>query len=187
MTVEEIFAKLATHMAKGLMIHDQISHIYGFLNLCGYQKCHEYHFYEESKNYQCLHNYYVKHFYKLIPTSNLETPDFIPSSWYKHISPEVDTSTKRSMVKELMGKWVDWEKDTKKELEQYYKELYDMSETCAALKIAEFLKAVDKELKMAHKKYINLETIGYDINTIVKEQDNLYKRYCDKIKHIYKD
>ena len=40
MTVEEIFSLLSTHMAKGLMIHEQLATAFGFLNLCGYRKCH---------------------------------------------------------------------------------------------------------------------------------------------------
>ena len=59
-----------------------------------------------------------------------------------------------------------------------------MKEICAALKIKEFLKDVDNELIVAQKKYINLETIGYDIISIVEEQEDLYKKYDKKI---YKD
>ena len=56
MTSEEIFSHLSSHMIKGLMIHDQLASAYKFLNLCGYSKCHEYHYFEESRTYRCLQN-----------------------------------------------------------------------------------------------------------------------------------
>lgn len=181
MTVEEIFSKLAAHMVKGLMIHDQMGNAYGFLNLCGYQKCHEYHYFMESKNYKCLQNYYLEHYNKIIPEEKVENPDIIPENWYKHIKSDVDTNTKRSSVKDMIKRWVDWETETKTNLQVFYKELYDMGEICSALKIATFLKDVDKELKSAQKKYLNLEAVGYDISDIVKEQDKLYKKYEEKL------
>ena len=187
MTIEEIFSKLAAHMIKGLMIHDQVGNAYGFLKLCGYQKCHEYHYYHESNNYKSLQNYYLSNYHKLIPEESIENPNIIPANWYKYSSTDVDPNTKRNAVKEMMKKWVDWEQSTKKDLELYYKELYDMGEVCAALMIADLLKDVDGELKCAQDKYINLETIGYDINTIVKEQEILCKKYWKKLTNLYQE
>lgn len=185
MTVEEIFSHLSAHMIKGLMIHDQFSSVYGFLNLCGYKKCHEYHYFEESFNYRCLQDYYLEHFGKLIPEEKISNPDVIPTNWYKYHRAEVDVNTKRAAIKDMMKKWVDWEKETKQLLQQSYKELYEMGEICAALKIAELLKDVSQELKYAEEKHINLETTGYDIGAIVGEQQSLCKKYWEKMKCIY--
>lgn len=181
MTIEEIFSKLVAHMKKGVMIHNQISIIYGFLDLCGYQKCHEYHYFSESKNCKCVQNYYLEHYHKLIPEESFEKPDLIPNNWYKHTKHDVDVNIKRSTVKELMKTWVEWETETKKDLEMYYKELYNMGEICAATKIMFFLKDVDKELKKAEHKYLKLETLGYDIKDIIGEQKTLYKKYKEKM------
>ena len=116
MTVEEIFSKMAAHMVKGLMIHDQISSAYTFLNLCGYAKCHEFHYYDESYNYRCLQNYYLEHYHKLIPEEKVSDPNAIPDNWYKYTKSEVDVNTKRSGIKNLMKRWVDWEQETKNNL-----------------------------------------------------------------------
>lgn len=80
MTIEDIFAELAAHMIKGLMVHDQMRDYYDFLNLKGYAKCHEYHYWEESKNYLCLKHYYFKHHNRLIKEMPIENPKIIPSS-----------------------------------------------------------------------------------------------------------
>lgn len=185
MTIEEIFSKLSAHMVKGLMIHDKIAQAYNFLNLKGYKKCHEYHYFSESYNYKCLQNYYLEQYRKLIPEEKFEEPEIIPAKWYAYSKEDVDTNTKRNAVKEMMKMWVDWEQETKKTLESSYKELYEMGEICAAKKISKFLADVDMELKSARNKYINLETIGYDITAIVKEQKDLHKKYEKKIKCIY--
>ena len=51
MVIEEIFAKLKNHMLEGMVFHDQMSRYYDFLNLKGYKRCHEYHYFEETLGY----------------------------------------------------------------------------------------------------------------------------------------
>lgn len=73
----------------------------------------------------------------------------------------------RTAVKDMMTKWIQWEKDTKQLYSEMRQELCTLGEVAAALKIDCFLKDVDDELVHAEKKYIKLETINYDINTII--------------------
>ena len=187
MTVEEIFSKLVAHLREGLMFHKQLVQIYSFLNLCGYQKCQEYHYYEESYNCLCLRNFYMKHYYKLIPPQDVKNPELIPSSWYKYKKMDVDINTKRSSIKETLQKWVNWEESTKKLLEEDYIELYNMKEIAAALKIAELINDVSEELQRAQEKLINLSSSNFDMTLILEEQNDLYEKYKKKIKNIYKD
>ena len=98
---------------------------------------------------------------------------------------EVDVNNKRSAVKDLMKKWVDWEKETKTLLEANYKQLYEMDEINGALEVASLIKDVSQELANAQEKYIDLESMGYDIVCIIDWQSNLYKQYCKKIKEIH--
>ena len=177
MTVEEIFSTLAAHMEEGITMHKEMADIFSFLNLCGYKKCQEHHYYEESKNCRCLHNFYMEQYYKLIPPKEIKHLEIIPSSWYKYEKMDVDANTKRTAVKEMMQKWVEWEKETKNLLENCYKDLYDQGEICAAMKIAWFLEDVSKELKHAQKKQIDLDSSGYDLSEIIKEQKSLHKKY----------
>ena len=169
------------------MIHDQLASGYGFLNLCGYQKCHEYHYFKESFSYRCLQNFYINTYHKLIPETSIENPHIIPESWYRHVKQDVDTSTKRSAIRDMMKAWVDWEEETTKILEVYYKDLYDQGEICAALKIADFLKDTSHELQYAQEKYLNLETSGYNIDSIIAEQKPLCKKYWEKMECIYEE
>jgi len=94
----------------------------------------------------------------------------IPEAWYKYTTMAVDVNTKRSAVKDMMGKWVKWEQDTKKLYQEMRQELCTLGEVAAALEIDCFIKDVDDELVHAEKKFIKLETIGYDIGTIISWQ-----------------
>lgn len=188
MTVEEIFANLSSHMAKGLIIHDQLSNAYNFLNLCGYKKCHEYHYYEENRNYHCLRDFYLDTYHKMIPEDKVaQSVEIFPANWYKYKKEDVDTNTKRTAIRDLTKYWINWEEETVSLLERLYKELYELGEVYAASKIKYFLKDTAEELAHARNKFINLETSSYDISDILTEQDSLCEKYSKKIKEIYDD
>ena len=187
MAIDEIFSKVCAHMRKGLMLHDQIATAFSFLNLYGYQKCHEYHFYEESVNYRCLQNFYLNTYHKLIPEQEIKYTNLIPTNWYKYARENVDTNTKRSAVKDLFKQWVEWEKQTKTELQSFYKQALDLGEICAAENILYFLKDVSEELRIAQEIYIGLDNMNYDIIHIIEEQDSYFSIFTKKIKKLYKD
>lgn len=187
MTVEEIFSRLSTHMVNGLMLHNQLASGFAFLNLEGYKKCHEYQYLEESFNYRCLQDYFLAYHNKLIPETKIDNTNVIPNTWYKYTQMDVDTNTKRSAIRDMFKAWVEWEKEAKQLLETSYKELYDLGEICAAMKIAWFLKNTSKELKHAQEHQIYLENLNYDICHIIEEQKELKKKYIKKIKCIYSE
>lgn len=181
MTIEEIFSKLAEHMLEGIMFHEQVANCYGFLTLPGYKKCHEYHYYCEIRNYRHLYNYVLSHCNKLIKVNIVPAEDIINSSFYKYTRQEIDINTKRTTVRDIIKKWVTWEEETKGLLEACYKELYEAGEVAACFKIGCFIKDVEKELKCAVNKQIKLEATGYDIGSIVGEQDELHDKYKCKL------
>lgn len=187
MTVEEIFSIISTHMAKGLRVHNQLANAFGFLNLRGYRKCHEYHYFEETYNYRRLNDFYLDNYNKIILENEAEEVNIVPSKWYKYFKEDVDANTKRAAIKDLTKIWVDWEKETKTLLEKQYKELYELGEICGMLEVASLIQDVSEELKIAHEAQIDLDSIGYDISLIVDEQSALYKKYKNKIKNIYED
>lgn len=82
----------------------------------------------------------------------------------------VDSATKRNSIKSMMEKWIEWEKTTKKLYQQKYQELYEIGEIAAADKVKCYICDVDEELKHAEKKFIQLETMNYDLSVIVQEQ-----------------
>ena len=173
MTVEEVFSKLISHMLEGSMYHEEMMKAYCFLGLQGYAKQQKHRFDEEIDNYNKLVKYYMTHYYRLVPTEKLTQPELIPNSWYKYSSQAVDVGTKRNAIKELMIKWVEWEKDTKKLYEEMYLELTNLREVAAAIRVEKLIKDVDKELSEAQQQLLYLETIGYDMTLIVDWQEKM--------------
>lgn len=182
MTIEEIFNNIAGHMVEGIMYHDDFAKAYDFLGLRGYSMCHNYHHIEETKSYCHLSHYYASHYYKLPQLKNLDQPKIIPETWYKYTTMAVDTNTKRNSIKDFMTKWVEWERSTKKLYQDMRHELTEIGELAAAQYIDTLILDVSKELRHAERKLIMLETINYDIVSIAEEQDELYKKYKNKIR-----
>ena len=180
MTIEEIFNKIASHMKEGIAYHDEMAQAYYFLGLRGYAACQEYHFFEETYSYKCLSRYYAKHYYKLLVIENIEKPKIIPDTWYKYTTMAVDIGTKRNSIKDLMNKWVEWERSTKKLYQEMRQELDALNELAAAQFIDTLIADVSKELRHAERKLLMLDTIGYDIVEIAQEQEELYHKYKKK-------
>lgn len=185
MTVEEIFKKIITHMVEGLMIHDELTNGYDFIGLYGFAKCHEYHYMKESQSYKCLRHYYSIHYHQLLNIENVPNPKIIPDGWYKHNTMEVDANTKRQAVKTMMEKWIEWERDTKKLYQEMYHELCGLNEIAAANEIKYYICGVDDELVHAEKKFIKLESLGYDIGSIINWQQPMYEKFKKELTHLY--
>lgn len=185
MTLDEIFSEISAHMVKGLMIHAQLADYYDFIGLCGYKKCHEYHYYTESIAFRDINSYFMSHHNRLIPYKPVENPNVIPKNWYSHERWDVDLNTRRNAVRDGVYKWVEWERETKKLYERMYKELLDINEIASAIKIQELISDVDYELVEAEKHYIEKEASGYDAVSIVEEQELFSKTYSKKIKNVF--
>lgn len=182
MTIEEIFSKLAAHISEGIIFHDEMAKAYDFLGLWGYSKCQLYHAFEEKHGLSHLIHYYATHYFRLLQVEEIEKPKLIPDIWYKYSTQAVDTGTKRTAIKELMTKWIEWEQSTKKLYQDMRQELCALNESAAALYIEQYIRDVDNELHHAQKELIKLETVGYDIVHIIEQQEDLHKKYKKKLR-----
>ena len=184
MTVDEIFSQISAHMIEGLMVHVQLSDYYGFLGLKGYQECHKYHFYDEACNSRKISEYYIAHYNKLIIDKPIANPDTIPAGWFQHKRSDVSTQTKQSSIQAGFDKWVEWETKTKKTYEVLYKELITLNEVAAACEVKKLIQDVDYELAQAEQKRLELSSIEYDMSDIIMMQDDIKKKYHNKIKEL---
>lgn len=182
MTIESIFIQLAAHMKTGIEMHHKMMEAYNFISLKGYKKCQEYHYLSELKEYLNLCQYYLEHYYKLLNVPPAAETNVFSSSWYKYTQQEVDTNTKRTAVRDIMKKWIDWETETKTLYQNMYKELIALNEVAAASFLKNYINDVLEELQQAQQKQIELETINYDAVEIIKEQQHYEKKYKKKLK-----
>lgn len=184
MTVNEVFEKLDAHMKEGIMFHDNMANYYDFLDMMGFKRMHEYHFFCEAAAMRGLNRYFINHFNALINSDVKARSDAIPSAWYTHIRRDIGTNTKRTAVKSAMEAWRSWEEDTKKLYESCYCDLCKLEEVAAACKVKELIEDVDMELKTADRLYIKLQSIDYDLPTIYLMQDEMHENYANKEKSI---
>lgn len=184
MTTSEIFAQLSAHVVKGLMLHAQMADYYDFLNLHGYKRMHEYRFFRESVEMRGLHRYYVNHYGKLVPDSDVENPRVIPSGWYGYNRSDVSPDEKKRFIRAAFDQWEKWETETKALYQKAYAELCDLGEIAAALKVREMVADVDAELKQVTRMKLNLAMIEYDLTAVYLCQDELHEKYDGKSKDI---
>lgn len=181
MTVEEIFGRISTHMLNGVMVHEQLANYYDFLGLCGYMRCHEYHFYSESISYRGICKFYMSTYNKLINEQNPNISSVIPQSWHRYGRFDVDANTKKNAIQAGLNKWISWERDTKTLYESMYKELINIGEIDAAIMVSSLVEDVSSELKCAEQYLLNKEMIGYNMSDIIAEQDCEESTYSKKI------
>ena len=68
--MQSLYSELINRMKQGVEMHDQLSDYYGFLNLPGYQKCHEYQMLCELLTYKKAKHDYMKEFNQLVQNYN---------------------------------------------------------------------------------------------------------------------
>lgn len=182
MAIDAVFNKVASHLVEGIMVHDEMANAYDFLGLYGFAKCHDYHHLMETCAYRAVSHYYSTHYHKLLTIDTQQRQTIIPETWRKYSTMDVDVATRRTAVKELMTKWVEWERETKKVFQEARQALYNEGEIAAALELDQLILDVDDELIHAEKKLIKLESIGYDITEIIDWQQPMYKKYKKAMK-----
>ena len=167
MTIDEIYAKIAQHMIKGIMLHDQLAVYYKFLGMNGYSKHHEMQANHEMNSYRRMNCYFINNHNRLIPELPVASPKAIPESWYSVMRDKVDDITKRKALEEGIKKWVDWERETK----ELYKQMYDEANRVGSVSDLVFIKwlhdDVTRELSKAEV-YYEENAIIY---TIPKEEE----------------
>lgn len=187
MKVHDVFARIATHQVEGMMLHDQMADAFAFLGLMGFKRMHEYHFADESKNMRMTHKYFINHYNMLLEGGHPVDPQALPHSWMGYTRQQVTHETKRKAVRDLLTRWVEWEKETKEMYEHAYAELISDGQAAAAMRVKTLMIDVDEELEHAEKLHLRLESIMYDMPTIDQMQDGLCAKYTMKIKNLFEE
>ena len=185
MSIEEIYNLISQRLLQGVMTHQQLANYYDFLGLQGYKCCHEYHLNEQFCNYREFVSYYITHCNKLLlkqPVQSLISNPIIPDNWYNFVRQDVDINTRRNAVKNGVEKWVQWQKETKKVLEDMYIEFINNNQVGIAIELSKYIKNVTKEIQIAQQKLLKLKATDFDMPTIVAEQQHLKKKYESKMK-----
>ena len=171
-------------MKEGMIFHDKMADYYDFLCLAGFKRMHEYHFFCEAAEMRGINRYYINHYNRLIKETPMSPTSVIPISWYGPERREVGMSSKRSAVKSAMEAWAEWERKTKNLYEECYCYLCELEEIAAACKVKKLIADVDMELKEADRMNLKLQSMDYDMPTILLMQDEIHECYREKEKEI---
>jgi len=69
--VQRLYSDLINRMKQGVEMHEQLADYYGFLNLPGYQKCHEYQMLCELLTYCKTKDMYMREYNQLISPNTM--------------------------------------------------------------------------------------------------------------------
>ena len=180
MAASDVFSRINSHMVEGMMLHNQMADYYDFLGLMGFKRLHEYRFLCEATQMRGVSRYYINHYNKLLPPTDVLEPEIVPAGWGKYTRMDVEPSTKRNAIRTCMDKWRKWEFDTKKLYQESYSDLCDIGEVAAACKVKELVADADMELKCADRLCIKLQSVDYDLCTIFLMQDEMPGQYKEK-------
>lgn len=182
----EIFNAISRHMVKGIMLHEQMADYFDFLGLSGFKRWAEVQYIHENAKLRGLHRYAINHLNKIINDEKIESVELIPSSWYGVTRQQVDSSTRKQGLKEVLDRWYDWEKETKEFYERQFKTLTDNSKIAEANKINELICDVDHELKCVCRKMIEYRSVEYDMSYVMFQQQEMHDKYEKELKEVYK-
>lgn len=184
MPIEEICKLVAQRLLQGCMNHQQFINYYDFLGLDGFKMCHQYHFLEEIISYREFISYYIEHENKLIPDyspGSLTSFSIIPNNWFDYNRGDVDINTRRNAVKNGVQKYLRWENQTEKFLEDMYSQAVQQGFIAISLQIKKHICTVQEEIKKANRMWLELKATDYDLPTIVSRQKHLSKKYKKKL------
>lgn len=171
----EVFEKVSAHQVEGMMLHDQLADGFHFLALPGFAHMHEKQFEEESREMRKVKKYFISRMNVLLGEGRPENPHALPKSWMNYTRQQVTADSKRKAVRELMERWVSWEKETKKLYSEAWAMLTEAGEIAAACMIKELLRDVDEELSRAEELHLRMEAVTYDMATVDQIQVELEK------------
>lgn len=184
MTVMDIWSKVSSRQLTGIMLHAQLADYFDFLNLHGFKREQEYHYFKESASRRGTHRYAINHHNQLIQDVSGVNPAIIPRDWIGHTRMDVSGNIRKNAIVEAFDKWRTWEQETKETYCALFAECTSYRWIADANKINELIKDVDQELKCLDRIILKLRAVDCDITYIMMCQDEMHEYYKEKTKEI---
>ena len=180
----EVFNAISQRIIRNVMLHEEMADYFDFLNLHGFKRQQEYHFFDESADLRGIHRYAINHCNRLITDTDIPSVKAIPQGWYNYTRLQVDAGTRKQAVHDAFEKWYSWEKETKEFYEKQFKILTDNGKIANANKVNELICKVDEELKYLTREMLEYKAVDYDMDYIMFKQNEIHECYKEKQKEI---
>ena len=181
MPADDILAGLKARSLEGVMFHGRMREYFLFLVLRGYAALHSFHETEERLGAEKLTDYFMAQNGSLIPEKSVAAPDVIPAQWYRMRRQDTDAQWRRRAVRDGMTAWRDWEKSTAASLKDMIFRLSSENEYGCCRLAEQKLSDVESEIAGAEDMIFELESIEYNLPTIIGRQPDIAKKYLTKI------
>lgn len=181
MPADDILAGLKARSLEGVMFHGRMREYFLYLGLPGYAAMHSFHETEERLGAEKLTDYFMAQNGSLIPDKALTAPDVIPAQWYRMRRQDTDAQWRRRAVRDGMTAWRDWEKSTAVSLKDMIFRLSSENEYSCCRLAERKLSDVESEIAGAEDMIFDLESIEYNLPTIIGRQTDIEKKYLTKI------
>lgn len=179
MTEIEIFTQISKMKVENLMRHADMADVMDFMNLHGFKRQAEYHYFKENIALRKLHRYAINHFNTMIYDLNGINIRLKPQNWQGHTRSEVDESLRKKYAKQFFYDWRDWEKQAKIKLQQYYNEMLKL-DVVASKEIYNMLCDVEEELKYLERDILKYDAVNWDTQYLMYIQDDIHECYREK-------
>lgn len=181
MPADDILAGLKARSLEGVMFHGRMREYFLYLGLRGYAAMHSFHETEERLGAEKLTDYFMAQNGSLIPDKALTAPDVIPAQWYRMRRQDTDAQWRRRAIRDGMTAWRDWEKSTAVSLKDMIFRLSSENEYGCCRLAERKLSDVESEIAGAEDMIFDLESIEYNLPTIIGRQPDIEKKYLTKI------
>lgn len=183
---DEVFETIISHLTKGVMFHDRMMDLFGFLGMYGFKKMHEYQLYSEYMERRKAKCYVLEHMGMLIKDMPDESGlNFIPEQWYQETRHDLRTDEKGQYLQIAFEAYKQWEDETKELLSYCSNELMYMGQMAEFKEVMEMVEDVEKELHHLKDLTLKLQSVQFDMRYILEMQDKLYKEYEDKLEECF--
>lgn len=184
MTSEDIFKAIHDRQITALRFHYQMADLFDFLGLMGFREMHEYQYLAESIEHRRLCRYYINHYNRLLVGEHPQEPEVIPTEWVQYTRFDVTPQVRKQAIEKAFNEYRIWESKTREAYSGYSKALMDLDCVADSLKINEYVKDVDRELKYLDQLFLKLKAISFDAVGVMDMQEELHDHYREKIKSI---
>lgn len=187
-SADEIFEVIVSHLTKGVMFHDKMMDLYGFLGLYGFKKMHEYQYYCESIERRKAKCYVLDHMNLLVR----EEPDdsglnFIPANWYEHTRHDITPESRKQYIAPSFQGYKQWEEETKDLLSYCANELMYMGQMSDFNEVMSMVDDVEEELRKLEDLMLKLKSVDFDMQYLMDMQEKICQEYEGKLEECFEE
>ena len=209
--LQTLYSELINRMKQGVEMHEQLADYYAFLNLPGYQKCHEYQMLCELLTYRKAKDMYMKEYNQLVqPTymvsgmlsnmanmannnnnnnNNTNTPNQMNNiNMNNNGMTSMANAGKNYANNVIPQNWYNYTRydvdaGTKRTaVKDGFKKWLEYEKETRQYLSEMARRLEEKEIQTAENKMMDLESTGYDMAYILQQQNELQHHYAEKIR-----